>query len=65
MRIRNEERGTRIRNEERGSGTRNKDPEQGTRIRNEERDTLRPCPNGVITLGDAAGRRAPSSEHCR
>ena len=54
-----------IQNEERGSGTRNKDPERGMRIRNEDlergmrirnedgvRDTLRPCVNSVITLGN-------------
>ena len=57
------ERGTRIRNEERGSGTRNEDPERGSRTRNEDpergtrirkgvRDTLRPCPYSVITLGN-------------
>ena len=45
------ERGTRIRNEERGSGTRNEDPERGTRLWYEARETLQPCPNGVITWG--------------
>ena len=41
----NPERGTRIRNEERESGTRNE-----TLV--EARETLRPCPNGVITRGN-------------
>ena len=31
---------------------RNKDPERGTRLWDGARDTLRPCPNGVITLGN-------------
>ena len=42
----------RIRNEERGSGTRNEDRERGTRIWNGVRDTLRPCLNSAITLGN-------------
>ena len=60
MRIRNEDpergSGTRIRNEdpERGSGTRiqNEDPERGTRIWDGVLDTLQPCVNSVITLGN-------------
>ena len=37
------EQGTRIQNEER---------ERGTRLWYEARETLRPCPNGVITRGN-------------
>ena len=31
---------------------RNEDPERGTRLWDGARDTLRPCPNGVITWGN-------------